>query len=415
MARRNQTGMTFLEVVFAVVISSASVALFVFVVGLFDKQQVVRMFEKTLEQYRQQIREAEEDDQLKSSLLLELGQRRDLMPESLDVLLDQAMNQNEMVRNAALLAVGDLGEIVTPHLEKRLKSKTEREYLMGAAGVIALGPKAANWTDLLLENINSPNYRIKLQSLFALEKVGPDAIRGLDQYIALLDDEQFNVHLAVCRVLTMLGPVANKATPRLMEMAQNGQFSSSRSMACVALGALGPVEGHDVVGVLTAKLDSFTLPEKERALLGLGQLGPLAKDALPKIKDLMGDSTLSENRETRSCMPQAALAYFLISDDMETTLKTLRRTARSINFEAQTIDAIAGMGDKGGPAVPILIGKLGSPEPSIRESALWALPRMGKAALSARDTVQALINSDDDLIIRRSAKIVLEELDKFAK
>ncbi|HMP80372.1 MAG TPA: HEAT repeat domain-containing protein, partial [Pirellulaceae bacterium] len=336
------------------------------------------------------------DNDQRIPALLQLGQHREFLPDSLPAILESLNHREELVRNAARLAIKDLGDEVVPLLKPWLESEDIQQYAMGAEAVRALGPTADVWTDHLIARLDHEDMRFRLASLFALREVGPSAIRSLDACIRLLDDPEFNIVINACRVLAGLGPAANKATPKIMTLLPDDDKNilSVRSTAAETLGALGPVEGIDVVGAISAKLDAFYHLEKERALIGLGYLGKAAAPALPKIKSLMGDSADPTNQTSRSVMPRAALTYYLVSGDLERTLSVLEALLESPSYENETILRIAELRDKAKPLVPGLIKKLDASEEFTREQAVWALAEIGAAAAEAIGKLKQLADRD---------------------
>ncbi len=348
------------------------------------------------------------DQEVRIAALLALGQRRESLPDVLPAVLESLSHREEIVRHAAQLAIRDLGDEVIPLLQPWIESSELDRYGKGAEAVRAIGPAADVWTDALIAHLSNDDMRIRLASLFALREVGPAAMNGLDKYIELLDDPEFNVVVNACRVLGGLGPAANKAVPKIMTLLDEDEEGknnlSVRSTAAETLGALGPVRGIDVVGALTAKLDVFYQLEKERALIGLGHLGSAASSALPKIKSLMGDSEDPTNMASRAVMPRAALTYFYVSGDLDTTLRAFERLLASPSYETETISRIADLKERAKPLVPSLIAKLDSDEEFTREHAIWALAAIGPAANQAVSKLKRLSQDDPDALIRDAAR-----------
>jgi HEAT repeat protein len=176
-------------------------------------------------------------------------------------------------------------------------------------------------------------------------------------------------------------------------------------MALLALGALGPSNEHDIVGLLTKKLDAFMALERERALIGLGYLGPDAKPALEKITALM-------NNPDKSVQPQAAFAYWKITGEAGPAMEVLAATLQDYNFRDETVQRLGEMGSVAAPLVPELINLLRDEDDSIRESAIQTLEKLGPVAKQALPKLRTIAKNDSDLLIQEAAKSAIKAIQK---
>jgi len=168
------------------------------------------------------------------------------------------------------------------------------------------------------------------------------------------------------------------------------------------LAAIGPVEGEDIVGVLSGHIVGYSAIEKSRFLDALGSLGPDAKDALEKIKPLMYDTNMR-------VMPEAALAYYNISGDEKIAIDVLKGLFRNQTYKIKAAECIGGMGQGGESAIPELTAMLGENDENSIETALLALKGIGPSAASALPLIKGLVNHHDYLVTK-AAKEAIEAI-----
>ncbi len=350
-----------------------------------------------------------EDEDTRVSALLAMGRHPEYLPQSLDGVLPNLIHPKDTIRISAESAIRSLGEAVTPHLKVWLESDRPDKFFMGCAAVTALGLKAREYIPILIEKLDQPDFATRMSCLFALESMGKEAQPAFDKLLKLLDvpDPEFNIQVRVCYIFRNLGEGARPAIPRLMRLAEEGVLSS-RSMAYLTLGALGPSPDHDIVGLLTKRLDAFHLLDRERALIGLGYLGQDARPALEKIEGLMGNPE-------KSAQAQAAFAYWKITGDGERPLKVLAECLESYDFRMNAVDRAGDMGAAASSLVPKMLTLLDEPDDeALRESVILAFGKMGPAAKQAISKLQSIANYDDDILMRETARIALESIQPAA-
>lgn len=145
------------------------------------------------------------------------------------------------------------------------------------------------------------------------------------------------------------------ALPRLVRLANEGVLSV-RTNALITIGGIAPraaenpQQFNDIIDLLVKKLDGFYQIEKSRALEGLGKLGPEAKAATKKIRELMED-------ETKSVQPEAAYAYWKITGDSNYVMRKMGGYLLDPNhsdYPTKTMEFIQKMGSVARPVGPTL-------------------------------------------------------------
>ena len=364
-------------------------------------------WDKPLEQLLEDC--GSKDEATRVSALIALGRHPEYLPASLNPILPALLNENELIRLAAEDSIRALGSDVVPHLKAGLESSVALEFYCSAAAVRILGDAASEYAPIFIERLNSDDFNTKMSCLFVLENFGDRALPALNRLIELLDssDHEFNLQMGACRVLANLGEKAKPAVPRLIRLVEEGVMSS-RSMALVTLGSIGLSDEHDILGILTGKLDSFYALERERSLAGLGRLGSAALAAKPKIVQLMNDPS-------KSAVAQAAYAYWRITGDDQQALVALNLAINDINSQMPAIEHLGQMGEAAGPAVPALIHLLDDEEDSTREAVVLALGRIGPAASAATSKLSRMSGNDSDELIREKAKLALAAINSKKK
>lgn len=341
----------------------------------------------------------------KIASLMKLAEAPQDLSKVVPVLARAGLNQDELVRASAEVAIERIGQPASEYLEQFFDSKDLREYQAGCLVAQVLGPDAKQWIPRLTKELKSDDPNRVMSSLFGLQNMGKDVLPAMDDLIALLDHKDFNIQCGVCRICEKLGPDAVPAQDRLVELLDNGVVSA-RTWAAVALGAIGPTEKHDVVGLLTQKLKAFTQIEKERALIGLAHIGPEAKSALPEVERLMNDVS-------KSAQCQAALTYWRITGDSDKTINVLVEQLSDVSYKREAIQRLGEMGPTAAPALTELVKELKNPEVDIRELAVMAIKNMGAAGKPAIPDLQALLNNKD-LLLRQAAGDAIKAINDAA-
>ena len=328
-----------------------------------------------------------------------LVHRTDALEDRIRLLAKTACDDDLTIRSYAELALQEIGEAALPKIGELLKAEDSRRISWGCGGITALGPLADQYGERVCEILRKGNFNDKRSAMFALQRLSPEvAVNALDDVIAQLDDEDFNTQCIACRVLHNIGPDAKPAVSRLIQLIDEGNVSS-RSRAAMALAAIGPVEGVDIVGILQERLECQSAIERARVLDAIGLMGPDAKSALQKVESLMYATELR-------VMPQAALAHYNISGNAKVSIGVLKNLLDSRTYRLIAAECIGGMGQGGEAGVPELMKMLGEEDENAIETAVLALKGIGPAAANALPSIRPLLKHDDYLISKAAMEAI---------
>ncbi len=315
-------------------------------------------------------------------------------------------DKDEMVRAAGDAAILKFGEKAVPILDEMLSESyfDSKDFAAACGAARVLGTKAISLLPKLQKAVASDEIATVKFGLYGMQAMGDATSASMDDFLRLLDHKDLNVVVGVCRILEQLGPKAAPATDKLVDLLETGVLSV-RGWACIVLGAIGDSEKHDIVALLTKKLDAFTQSEKQRAMIGLGHLGPKAKSAVEKVTKLMNDST-------RSCQPQAALTRWQITGDADTSLAMFEELLPTVDYKRDSIQHLGEMGAAAAPLIEVIVQDLNSDEIDIRELAVTALGKIGPAAKSTIPAIKRLLASDEsDVLIRQAAELAISRIE----
>jgi HEAT repeat protein len=216
-------------------------------------------------------------------------------PEITIPILEKALrNADTKTVHHALDALASLGAPAVPRLVELLNQqkplRVQLAYTLGQ-----MGPAAAPATESLAKLVGDEDVNLSTEAVLALSKIGPAAKGAVPALSAALQKEKCpNAH-AIIYALGKIGPSSASAEPLL----QKALGSKDSSLAVVAAWAITQIEPRSaqtaakVVPVLVTGL-SDSLPESRKAAAeALGDLGPLARQALPALQKATKDDAKS--------------------------------------------------------------------------------------------------------------------------
>ena len=327
-----------------------------------------------------------------------VGSGDDQIEKRVKLIAEATANPDRSIQSICQLSVQRMGDRVKPGVRLLLDSSDEEE-VRSACGIIhALGPKGDQYAEEMFKMMREGTTIDRHAALFSLQNMSPEVlVPGIDLVIEELNDQSFNTQCIACFVLRQMGNAAKPATERLVLLFQEGNVSA-RSRAAQALGAIGPVEGYDIPGLLAAKLvddEAAVRPtsfiEKSRVMEALGDLGPDASDHLDKIEMLM-------QSPQKHCVCEAALAYYRVSGEADKSIPVLLGEVRKVENRISAIECIGGMGEAASEAVPALLEHLESEDLSLLETTILALKKIGPTAEDAMPKLEKLLENEDFLI-----------------
>lgn len=316
-------------------------------------------------------------------------------------LIGRAMGKTSDVTTLSIgsLSIQRIGDRAKPGIQKLLDSG-DPEIVRSACGCIrALGTKGDEYSEAMLDLLKRGGLQDQHVAIYAMQKMSPERLEGsIDLIIDQLGAKNFNTQCTTCRLLQHMGPHAEPAVERLVKLAQEG-IVSARSRACLALAAIGPVEGYDIPALIAERLGAYSFEEKVRALDAMGILGPDATKYLGEVERLMNDPL-------KNCMPHAALAYYRISGDEGPSLKKLLALLHDSQNRTAAIECLGGMGVGGTDAVPHLVVYLDDHDMAVVETTVLALKQIGPTAGEALPKLKKMLAHDDFLVATAAKEAV---------
>ena len=229
-----------------------------------------------------------------------------------DGLVDLLADDNAAGRLAAVTALGQLGAKAAPAIDALLSHLNDPALQSAIVDTLGqLGPAAAPSVPRLLEIVKKGNERatilpiltsigpgakdalpmiyaaardrvaeVKISGVTALAAVETDDAKALAVLIPLVGNGESNkVCRAVAHALAKYGPAASAAVPGLISMLDK---DTERGEAMRAIKAIGVKNVPDLLTLLSktdVRIRTF-------ACESLGNLGPEAKDAAPKLREI---------------------------------------------------------------------------------------------------------------------------------
>jgi HEAT repeat protein len=208
---------------------------------------------------------------------------------TLPVMEEVLRDADEKVVAAALDAIAGLGAPAVPKLVVALKYPRARArvaYILGQ-----MGAAAAPAVDALAGLIDDKDPRTQEEALMALAKIGPAAKGAVPALSKALQQRDAAGCYGIVYALGSIGPAAVAAQPALLKVLG----SDDDSIALIGAWALVRIEAGNpeclakCVPVLIRGLSSAAVPYRLAAAETLAALGPLAKPAVPALKQALKD------------------------------------------------------------------------------------------------------------------------------
>jgi len=190
----------------------------------------------------------------------------------------------------ALDALATLGAPAVPRLIDGLKEPKMRAVIASVLGRI--GPPAAPATIALAQYVEDKDAHVAEEAIMALGAIGPAAKEAVPALAKALEgDDKDGNDVEVAMALGRIGPDAAAAVPALVKLLD----SANADLAEMSAWSLSRVSPESVtiaakaVPVLVKPLTTSTPQCRVLAAEGLGNFGPLAKDAAPALEKATAD------------------------------------------------------------------------------------------------------------------------------
>ncbi|HAH46875.1 MAG TPA: hypothetical protein DCM07_18895 [Planctomycetaceae bacterium] len=152
----------------------------------------------------------------------------------------------------------------------------------------------------LIEVLKDPDFNIRIFALKILEHIDQNTEPALQAMIKTLEDPDRIVRIAALAPVARLGTKAKEAVPILEKW-----IGSDDEFACVSAAGhilmIDPSKADELLPILIESLKSDDFGIRCQSAWLLGQLGELAKEAVPALKRLLND----ENSSVRSVAADA--------------------------------------------------------------------------------------------------------------
>jgi hypothetical protein len=200
----------------------------------------------------------------------------------------------------------DTGPTVKPLLIKALKDRSGSVRTASACALFMLYQEGfTNITDALpslTESLLDKDEGVQFYATMAIDSIGSDAYSAVPELITVLETKTnsfplmtFYARSMEIRALGHIGSRAKSALPCLKVLLENKDLKVEAALAMWRIDT-------ELSNTLPILIEGFNR-EREPSLDvidGLGEIGPAAKSAVPRMKDLMGGPNISLTRQLRS-------------------------------------------------------------------------------------------------------------------
>ena len=189
-------------------------------------------------------------------------------------------------------SLASLGPKVVPGCIKSLEEKRKLRYY-AIQVLIQIGPDAAAAVPALTMTLADPDAALRREALFALGAIGPAAAKSTSSIVEKLTDPEQEVRHASCYALGKIGPDAAAALPKL----RTAMDSDDEFLRLAAVWASLKIAPRDeamkkkAVPFLAQGLTDIREHVRVECAYTLGELGAVAKSAIPALKAALADES----------------------------------------------------------------------------------------------------------------------------
>ncbi len=295
-------------------------------------------------------------------------------------LLSDMRLRDDTAERALLKATGD------PDPTIRIEALNAIAQVAGAQSIIDPGRCAKRVAECLMDTRVAVRTRAARVFDF-LQPLHPDAVPPL---IEALADERAEVRSTVCDVLTQFGPLAESAVPALINLIDDPSRGVSAN-AMRALGSLG-IAATPAVDKIILALDTHDR-RTDAALVALGDMGPIAIPAVPRLTAMLTDETFSAQHRFA-----AVLTLQEIDPYNADVLAAMEIASKIDDLEIARLRVATELGRYRADEprqVRILLGMLHDSARPVRQAAALSLGRLAPLRLDEIEQLQQLSNDAD--------------------
>jgi HEAT repeat protein len=284
--------------------------------------------------------------QVRRAAARSLGDITPATPEIVLALKARLADESEPVRQAAVWALFKMGEQppdAMPSLIKMLQD-SEPESRRGAVLLLQrTGPTAKDAVPSLTKLLRDPEEQVRSAAIAALGEIGMEAAEAVPALTEKLLDrgEKDNVRQAAAQSLGKIGPRAKDAVLALRETMRDKNQGISSSSALALTGIVSPAE---LVPVLIEDLKSREVSSQRAALAGLGSMGKNAKDAVSNVIEIMSTSNEEISNYAASTLGEIGLVAKQALPVLTDRLRDSRKRGSSAHAIARIATALQDAG-----------------------------------------------------------------------
>jgi HEAT repeat protein len=210
------------------------------------------------------------------------------------VLVDALEDADPQVVGNALDAIASLGPKILDKVGNALKDEQRRHHAVRV--IYRMGQDAAPAVPALVEALgeeaeDEDDVQFRCEVQFALSALGPAAVAAVPQLIESLSSDDKEVRGTACFALGKIGPDAKQAVPAIQQRLSELDEADKVAFGWALLKILpGDQDTAATVAPLLISALNHEMPlVRAEAATALGQLGDLAKSALPRLQELLND------------------------------------------------------------------------------------------------------------------------------
>ena len=201
---------------------------------------------------------------------------------ALQVLLNDTDEKVRVAAASALLRINPKENKPLEILEHALASADGGIQRAAAQATGFAGAAAGPLSEKLAQLLASKDEATRITALQAITLLGPAAAPAAKAVMPMLDDAEYQIDAA--DALGRIGEASRPALPRLAKMLSSDQ-ANVRWAAVRSMAQIGGPDAHPAVDFMIKAFPSATEVEGYNMMIYLSLLGPVAKDALPTIRN----------------------------------------------------------------------------------------------------------------------------------
>jgi HEAT repeat protein len=355
-----------------------------------------------------------------------LGKKAASAAADLEKLLVDTSPRVQMAGAAALLRVNPRHAKALEALAKGLASEDGKVRRLAARAAGRAGPAAGSLAPQLGALLSDPDPLIRRTALQAIATLGPAAAAALDAVVPLLANAETAIDAA--DALGRLGKAARPALKTVAPMLKS-EASTERWAAVRAMAQIGGDDAAPAVQFIIRELDKASEYDTYNMLIYLSLLGPVAKEAIPAVKNARLKNPVLRQTTVWAIDPgtalpwlgpmgEAGIAAWIIESYVQELGDQLKPVAISVAKKIMngTAGNVPGWGYRllarfPEETLPILTPGLGDSDLVKRERATVALGYMGSTAAPARAQVSRALEKTQDAREQLLLRWCMREMD----